>query len=281
MCAILLLVVGCVINPALEHLSQGDIYAEQELWDEAIEEYTQAVELDPKLAKAYNNRGYAYFKKGQWDLAIAELSKAIELDPNHAVAYYNRGYAYLEKGQWDLAIADCGKAIELDPHYAKAYYLRGCAYTWVEQWDLATADLNKVTELSDDPAVIEVAREFIRDLEEAREEARIDLDNVQLAVKAMMLDNGLRTLPNPVTVATNDMSAFPDISVCGIDKILDPNGNAYVAGKDKGGYLLYAHDITGDATSTGLVDYLTKQHTKFTYTVDSSGTVAQVTTGLE
>lgn len=111
--------------------------------------------------------------------------------------------------------------------------------------------------------------------------AATELSNIQMAVIAMMVDNGLSTLHNPVTVATNDMGAFPDTSVCGVDKIQDPNGNVYIRGQDKNGYILRGHDITGDGDSTSLVHYLTVGYTKGTYTVDSTGTVTQVTTGYE
>jgi len=113
------------------------------------------------------------------------------------------------------------------------------------------------------------------------EAAETEFSNVQTAVIALMVDNQLSTLSNPVAVATSDMGAFPDTSICGIDKILDPDGNAYIAGQDKDGYYLYQHDITGDGTSTGLVDYVTTDYTMGTYIVDSNGTVTQVTTGYE
>jgi hypothetical protein len=107
-----------------------------------------------------------------------------------------------------------------------------------------------------------------------------ELANVQTAVVAMMVANGLSALPNPVTVATNDMSAFPDAtSACGIDKVNDLDGNAYQAGLDKDGFLLYGHDITADGAQTGLINYMAVQATMGTYTVDASGTVTQVTTG--
>ena len=96
-----------------------------------------------------------------------------------------------------------------------------------------------------------------------------------------MVDNEIATLPNPVIVATNDMSTFPDTSVCGIDKIQDTNGNLYVRGEDMNGYFLYQHDITGDGAQTGLVNYLALQYSMGTYTVDTNGTVYQVTTGFE
>lgn len=112
--------------------------------------------------------------------------------------------------------------------------------------------------------------------------AETELGNIQTAVIALMIDNGLSTLPNPVTVATNDMSAFPDAtSVAGsADKQTDSNGNSYTA-SDKNGYILYQHDITTDNAQTGLVNYITVRYTKGTYTVDAYGTVTQVTTGYE
>jgi len=102
---------------------------------------------------------------------------------------------------------------------------------------------------------------------------------MQTAVIALMIDNGLDTLPNPVTVATNDMGAFPDAaSICGIDKMSDSYGNAYQSG-DKDGFVLYQHDIIDDGTDTELVNYVSIRYTKGTYVVNEIGTVTQVSTG--
>ena len=59
-------------------------------------------------------------KEGRYDEAIKEYTKAIELDPNYAIAYAERGQAYFKLGQYDLAIPDTAKAIELDPNLAKS-----------------------------------------------------------------------------------------------------------------------------------------------------------------
>ena len=55
--------------------------------------------------------------KGELDKAIADFSKAIEIDPKSAIAYNNRGWAYEGKKDYDRAIADYSKAIEIDPKY--------------------------------------------------------------------------------------------------------------------------------------------------------------------
>ena len=95
-----LLMLGCA-NPVLtyvEHLEQGRTYGDQQQWDEAIVQYTKAIELDPELAEAYNNRGIAYGQKGESDNAIADFDKVIELDPERVEAYNLRGIAYKNKG---------------------------------------------------------------------------------------------------------------------------------------------------------------------------------------
>ncbi|MFC1916458.1 type II secretion system protein [Chloroflexota bacterium] len=111
-----------------------------------------------------------------------------------------------------------------------------------------------------------------------------ELSNLQTAVVSMMVDNQLSTLPHPITVATGNMSAFPDAtSACATvdEKVNDPGGTAYTSGGDKDGFILYQHDITADNAQTGLVNYVAVEMTKGTYTVDASGTVTRVTTGYE
>jgi len=115
------------------------------------------------------------------------------------------------------------------------------------------------------------------------EAAETELTNIQTAVVAMMVDNQLSTLSNPVLEAnaTDNMSIFPDTSVCGTDKLTDPNGGTYIVTLDKNGYILYQHDIIGDGTQNNLVNYVATEQTKGTYYVDENGTVEQKTTGYD
>ena len=56
------------------------------------------------------------------DQAISDFTKAIEMNPRYYQAYYNRGIVYGNKGQYDQAISDYNKAIEINPRFAQAYY---------------------------------------------------------------------------------------------------------------------------------------------------------------
>ena len=72
-------------------------------------------------ASGYYNRGWDYDLKGDYDNAIANYTKAIEQKPNYAEAYFKRGRAYWMKNDYDSAITDYTKAIEQKPDYAEAY----------------------------------------------------------------------------------------------------------------------------------------------------------------
>jgi hypothetical protein len=77
------------------------------------------------------------------------------------------------------------------------------------------------------------------------------------------------------------MGACPDTSVCGVNKLIDANGDNFTFLADKDGYILYEHDLIADGTTDGLVNYVATERTKGTYYVDPSGTVFQKTTGYE
>jgi tetratricopeptide (TPR) repeat protein len=83
-------------------------------------DYDQAIQLDPKLAIAYNNRSDAYNYKGDRDRAIADADETIRLDPKFALAYCHRGEAYEAKNDPDHAIADFDQALKLDPSLPEA-----------------------------------------------------------------------------------------------------------------------------------------------------------------
>ncbi|MFN5515269.1 MAG: DnaJ domain-containing protein [Cyanobacteriota bacterium] len=58
---------------------QGVLYAEQEKYSEAIEEFTQAIRCDPTFVKAYQYRGFLFEKLGFAQRAEADFTKVQEL----------------------------------------------------------------------------------------------------------------------------------------------------------------------------------------------------------
>ncbi len=92
-------------NLAIAFYNRSVAYADQGQSDRAIEDYTQAIQINPDYSTAFTNRGNAYAAKGQYDRAIEDYDEAIRLNPNYAKAFDNRGAAYHDKSQHDRAVA--------------------------------------------------------------------------------------------------------------------------------------------------------------------------------
>src|SRR5436190_15911175 len=74
---------------------------QQEDPDRRIKGCTQFIEQRASekrsLPAAYVNRGNAYHSRGEYDQAIADYGKAIEINPKYAEAYNNRGATHEKK----------------------------------------------------------------------------------------------------------------------------------------------------------------------------------------
>ncbi len=143
-----LLLLGCPGKKDAAHVNRGNDYAEKGQYDQAISEYTKAIELNPRYADAYYNRGNAYHDKGLYDHAIRDYTRATEIDPEHASAYFNRGNIFHDAGQYHIAISDYTKSIEIRPRDAKTYLNRGLAFEENGQYDMAMYDYNMAMELN-------------------------------------------------------------------------------------------------------------------------------------
>ncbi|MBM3942335.1 MAG: tetratricopeptide repeat protein [SAR202 cluster bacterium] len=102
---------------------------------------------EPKDAQGFNQRGNRYSRNGVYDQAIRDYTRAIELDADYAEALFNRGVSYYEIQRYEEAIADFSRAIALNPRNDSAYSRRSLAYLLTDQLDLAQADQDKCEEL--------------------------------------------------------------------------------------------------------------------------------------
>ncbi|HSM42409.1 MAG TPA: caspase family protein [Afifellaceae bacterium] len=79
----------------------------------AMEDYDKAIELDPNLADAHNNRGSIFNSRQQYDLAMEAFDKAIAADPNHAIAHLNRSVIHETNNDIDRALTELRAVVGL------------------------------------------------------------------------------------------------------------------------------------------------------------------------
>lgn len=117
-------------------------------YEKAIEKYSRAIDINPKLTEAYCNRGLAKSNMKNYDEAIADYDIAIGINPKYVDAYNNRGIAKNDLGRYEEAIADCDIAISINPKCAEAYNNRGVAKRGLKNPKGAIADYNKAIDIN-------------------------------------------------------------------------------------------------------------------------------------
>ncbi len=138
--------VKALIGSGAEKANRGD-------YDGAIEEYSRAINLNPRYSTPYYLRGNAKFNreyfigfsvdyklaaairsqckcldKDDYEVLLAEITKTINLRPNAvdaAVLYQNRGMLHAARDEVKKAVEDFKKAIDVDSKFYLAYMAWG------------------------------------------------------------------------------------------------------------------------------------------------------------
>ncbi|MBL4846710.1 MAG: tetratricopeptide repeat protein [Planctomycetes bacterium] len=95
---------------------------------EAIEAYTAATQLSPRIPLWLSYRGYCRWELKQFEGALADFTKALAINPRHEEALAYRGRLHLYAGRPKEALADLRKALKIKPTYHVARMRRGAAY---------------------------------------------------------------------------------------------------------------------------------------------------------
>lgn len=117
-------------------------------FEEALLAYARATHIDPSDPVAYNNKSRVLILLEWYSEALRAAEQAIELNPNYALAYYNKGYALGEMKRYEEELAAYERVIQLDPSFVLAYNAKGVTLTTLHRYDEALAALNRAVELA-------------------------------------------------------------------------------------------------------------------------------------
>jgi tetratricopeptide (TPR) repeat protein len=137
----------------------GEYYIDRNDFDNAIDFFREAVNLEPKYAVAINGLSEALALKGNellardsFAAAKAMFEEALQHNPRNSPAYYGLGEVYSEQRQDPQALANYEKALQNDRELTEIYVPLGILY--FHQGEIAKADelLTKAVAASpDDP----------------------------------------------------------------------------------------------------------------------------------
>ena len=84
------------IKHAISNNKLGLVFLKKNLFDEAIKEFKNALEIDPNFSEAYNNLGMAYLKKNMLQQARDAFIEAINRNSQYADFHNNLGLKPLQ-----------------------------------------------------------------------------------------------------------------------------------------------------------------------------------------
>ena len=99
-------------------LSRFPAEFDRERDEDAIEDCTFEIELDPGDPRSYLRRADARSRLGLYEEAVTDYSCVIRLDPDNAQAHLGRSMALSELGRHEEALIDFDQAVTLDPEIA-------------------------------------------------------------------------------------------------------------------------------------------------------------------
>jgi eukaryotic-like serine/threonine-protein kinase len=116
----------------------GRVYGKLNRLTEAEETFKQAIRIRPSYWGAYNQLGVFYYNQGRIQDAIDTFKKVTQLAPDNFAALSNLAGMYLAAGQYNAAIEAAQKSITIRPSAQAAANL-GIAYFYQHRYDDAVA----------------------------------------------------------------------------------------------------------------------------------------------
>jgi len=103
------------VTTAESALQAGNSLFVDENYEQALEHYTEAIDLDDSPnAETFIKRSTCYYKLDKFTEALQDANKAIQVQPNNAKAYLRKGMSLFAVDEYEAALAAFEKGLSLD-----------------------------------------------------------------------------------------------------------------------------------------------------------------------
>lgn len=126
--AVCALMIMAFAAPTLGQTNATDWFAEglslynQDRFEESVQAYDKAIEIDPQDAETWNNKGIALGILGRYGEALEAFEQATAINSSYAEAWYNMGVIFDFQERYVDAIGAYNTATQINPSYEKAWY---------------------------------------------------------------------------------------------------------------------------------------------------------------
>jgi len=119
-------------------------------WQEAVESYKKALELDPGNATIYIRYSATLADVGRYKEALPLADKAVKLDPVSISSLHNLGWTNLVASNFQKSADAFQKALDLHPTWVWGYIKQAYAYIFLHEYDKALVNAAKAEKLFGD-----------------------------------------------------------------------------------------------------------------------------------
>ncbi|XP_068471455.1 TPR repeat-containing thioredoxin TDX isoform X1 [Phaseolus vulgaris] len=139
----------------------------QKMGDPSVE----VTEEQMDAAQLAKSKAVDAISQGNLDEALEQLTEAIMLNPQSAILYATRASVFVKLKKPNAAIRDADTALKINPDSAKGYKIRGMSRAMLGLWEEAASDLHVASKLDYDEELSTVLKKVepnARKIEEHR-----------------------------------------------------------------------------------------------------------------
>ncbi len=133
-----------------QYMKAGEEFARKMSFEDAIEQFTKAIELDPEFDKAYIQRAIAYIQLNDYKNASADFDRAIVFNEKEGELYYLSGNSYYQLGENVIALDRLDNAIDLKNNFLEALQLRSVVLMELRRYKEALDDCRSSLKIKED-----------------------------------------------------------------------------------------------------------------------------------
>lgn len=174
-------------DKAVPHYKMGVAYYFLKDYKKAVESYKKAINIDPKMVKALNNLALIYDKQGEDAEAVIMYKRALDLDSNYKIARYNLAALYIRMEKLEDAEKEVNTILGMDDKYYKAYYLMGLIYEFREKYFQAEEMYLKTLAINADFSKAAMGMKRVKESMERNSAYKKELDKAMKIVRFKLL----------------------------------------------------------------------------------------------
>ena len=133
-----------------QYMKAGDEFLRKMSFDDAIEQFTRAIELDPDDDKAYIQRALAYMQLNDFEKASLDFDRALVFNEKDGELYFLSGNSYYLLGNSEIALDRLSKAISYKNNFQEAFQVRSLVLMELRRYQEALDDCRKSLRIKED-----------------------------------------------------------------------------------------------------------------------------------